>query len=88
MPTPIDLNATPTTDVSSSGGSRKRVGEMSVDMLSGARNLFDEMSADIDDERSNRFMPSIIFGGDATTVGGAAVAAAGDDPEETQSQDN
>ncbi|KAE8790580.1 DNA repair protein rhp54 [Hordeum vulgare] len=61
---------------------------MSVNMLSGARNLFDGMPAAIDDERTNRFMQSIIFEGDAAAASGAVAAAAGYDPEETQSQDD
>ncbi|KAE8784099.1 DNA repair protein rhp54 [Hordeum vulgare] len=62
---PIDLNAILVAGGSSSGGPRKHVREMSVDMLSGAHNLFDGMPTTVDDERDNRFMKSIIFEGDA-----------------------
>ncbi|KAE8806993.1 DNA repair protein rhp54 [Hordeum vulgare] len=42
-PAPIDLNATPVAGGSSSGGARKHARQMPADMLSGVRNLFDEM---------------------------------------------
>ncbi|KAE8811789.1 DNA repair protein rhp54 [Hordeum vulgare] len=48
-PVPVDLNATPVAGGSSSGGPRKRAREMSADMLSGARNPFDGMSAAVND---------------------------------------
>ncbi|KAE8768244.1 DNA repair protein rhp54 [Hordeum vulgare] len=60
-PTAIDLKAIRVAGGSSSGGSRTRAREMSVDMLSGTRNLFDGMPATVDDERANHFMQSIIF---------------------------
>ncbi|KAE8774278.1 DNA repair protein rhp54 [Hordeum vulgare] len=82
---PIDLNATPIAGGSLFGEPRKRAREMRADMLPGSRNLFDRMSATIDGERANRFMQSIIFGGDMVAADGAG--AAGYDPHETQSQD-
>ncbi|KAE8795047.1 DNA repair protein rhp54 [Hordeum vulgare] len=85
VPAPVVLNATSIADGSSSGGPTKRVQEMLADMLSDARNLFDRMPAAVDNDRANGFMQSIIFEGNAA-VGGIA-AAAGYDPEETQSQD-
>ncbi|KAE8773509.1 DNA repair protein rhp54 [Hordeum vulgare] len=60
---------------------------MSVDMLSAARNLFDEMPVAVDDERANRFMQSIIFEGDTAAAGSASTTATSFDPEEIQSQD-
>lgn len=65
MPAPmhIDLKATSVAGGSSSDGTRKRAREMSADMLSSARNLFDGMPAAIDDERANHFIQSIIFDG-------------------------
>ncbi|KAE8773254.1 DNA repair protein rhp54 [Hordeum vulgare] len=81
----IDLNATPLASGSSSGGPRKLAREMSANMLSGARNLFDGMPAAVDEERANRFMQSIIFDGVVTAASG--VATAGYDREETQSKD-
>ncbi|KAE8783697.1 putative serine/threonine-protein kinase [Hordeum vulgare] len=83
-PAPISLSATPVADGSSSGGPRKRAREMSVDMLSSARNLFNEMPTAVDGERANRFMQSIIFEGDATAIGSATAVAVGYNPEETQ----
>ncbi|KAE8788394.1 DNA repair protein rhp54 [Hordeum vulgare] len=70
-PAPIDLNATPVAGGSSSDGPRKRAREMSADMISGVRNLFDKMPVTVNDERANRFMQSIIFEGDAAAAGGA-----------------
>ncbi|KAE8800691.1 DNA repair protein rhp54 [Hordeum vulgare] len=55
-PVHINVNATSVAGGSSSGGARKHVREMSADMLSGARNLFDRMPAAAHDERANRFM--------------------------------
>ncbi|KAE8800055.1 DNA repair protein rhp54 [Hordeum vulgare] len=69
VPAPIDLNATPVASGSSSDGPRNRAREMSVDMLSGVRNLFEGMSTAVDDEKANLFMWSIIFEGDAATAG-------------------
>ncbi|KAE8805223.1 Phospholipid-transporting ATPase 1 [Hordeum vulgare] len=60
---PIDLNSTPVAGAYSFGGTRKREREMRADMLLGARNLFDTMTAATADETTNRFMESIIFEG-------------------------
>ncbi|KAE8786090.1 DNA repair protein rhp54 [Hordeum vulgare] len=68
-PAPINLNATPVADGSSSGGPRKRAREMSLGMLSDASNLFDGMPTAVDDDWSNHFMQSIIFKGDAAVEG-------------------
>ncbi|KAE8814600.1 Eyes absent-like protein 4 [Hordeum vulgare] len=59
MPAPahIDLNATPVAGGLLSDGTRKHTREMSADMLSSARNLFDRMLVAIDDERANHFIP-------------------------------
>ncbi|KAE8773991.1 DNA repair protein rhp54 [Hordeum vulgare] len=67
-PAPIDLNAIPLVGGSSFDGPRKHVREMSGDMLSRDRNLFDEMSTTVDNERVDRFMQSIIFEGDGATA--------------------
>ncbi|KAE8776906.1 DNA repair protein rhp54 [Hordeum vulgare] len=53
---------------------------MTVDMLTGARNLFDGMPSVFDDDTTNRFLKNIIF------EGGALAAAY--DLNETQSQDD
>ncbi|KAE8778925.1 Lectin-domain containing receptor kinase A4.3 [Hordeum vulgare] len=66
MPAPvtIDLNATLLAGESSSGGMRKRQRKMPADMLTSARNLFDGMSAAVDDDTANRFLENMIFEGD------------------------
>ncbi|KAE8794148.1 DNA repair protein rhp54 [Hordeum vulgare] len=38
---------------------------MPADMLSGTRNLFDGMPADVDDDTANRFLENMIFEGGA-----------------------
>ena len=48
-PVPIDLNATPVVDGSSSGGTRKRVRQTPAGSLPGARNLFEEMMSAVDE---------------------------------------
>ncbi|KAE8773863.1 Phospholipid-transporting ATPase 1 [Hordeum vulgare] len=78
-PTPIDFNATPVAGGSSPDGLRKHAREMSAHMLSPARNLLERVLVGVKDDRANLFMQSIILEGDA---------AAGYDPEETQSQDD
>ncbi|KAE8786255.1 DNA repair protein rhp54 [Hordeum vulgare] len=78
----IDLNARQAVGGSSSRGMRERAGEVSGDMLSSARNMFDRMPAATNDERANHFIHSIIFEGAPTVAGGA-----GYDLNETQSQD-
>ncbi|KAE8781327.1 DNA repair protein rhp54 [Hordeum vulgare] len=60
-PVSIDLNAMPVADGSSSGDMRKRQCEMPADMFTGARNLFDEMPTDVDDDTANRFLENMIF---------------------------
>ncbi|KAE8796973.1 Eyes absent-like protein 4 [Hordeum vulgare] len=84
-PVTTGLNATPMAGVSSSGGMRKHHHEMPVDMLSDARNLFDEKHAAVDDDTANRFLDNVIFEGGAPAAG--AYSAATYDPDEIQSQD-
>ncbi|KAE8815486.1 DNA repair protein rhp54 [Hordeum vulgare] len=72
-PTTIHLHATPVVGGSSCGGARKRVRQTPADQLSGARNLFDEMSAAGNDD----YMQNMIFEDSAQ--------ATGFDPDETQS---
>ncbi|KAE8770827.1 DNA repair protein rhp54 [Hordeum vulgare] len=60
-PTTIDLNATPVTDGSSSGGVRKRAQPTPADQLPDARNLFDRTSAAGDDD----YMHNMMFEGGA-----------------------
>ncbi|KAE8794224.1 DNA repair protein rhp54 [Hordeum vulgare] len=74
-PVSIDLNATPVAGGSSSGDARKRVRKMLADVLSGAHNVFDGMSAAGDED----YMHNLIFEGGASSVRY--------DPDETQSQD-
>ncbi|KAE8791588.1 DNA repair protein rhp54 [Hordeum vulgare] len=81
-PAHIDLNSRPVADVSSSGGTRKHAWEMSADMFSDARNLFDGMPVAINNERANHFIQSIIFEGALAVANGS-----GYDLDETQSQD-
>ncbi|KAE8793581.1 hypothetical protein D1007_31740 [Hordeum vulgare] len=54
-------------------------------MLTGVRNLFDGMSAPVDDDTENRFLGNMIFEDGAPTSGVYFLAAY--DPDETQSQD-
>ncbi|KAE8795132.1 Lectin-domain containing receptor kinase A4.3 [Hordeum vulgare] len=75
----IDLNAASMAGGSSSGGMSKRQREMPANMLTGARNLFDEMPTVIDDDTANRFLENMIFEDGAL--------AATYNPDETQSQD-
>ncbi|KAE8794554.1 hypothetical protein D1007_30590 [Hordeum vulgare] len=58
----------------------RRHEETPADMLAGARNLLDEMSAAVDDDMANRFLENMIFEGDAPAVGAY-------DLDETQSHD-
>ncbi|KAE8813301.1 DNA repair protein rhp54 [Hordeum vulgare] len=60
-PVTIDLNAAPVAGGSSSGGMRKCRREMPADMLTGARNLFDEMPTAVEDDTTNRFLENMIF---------------------------
>ncbi|KAE8785390.1 Phospholipid-transporting ATPase 1 [Hordeum vulgare] len=62
-PVTIDLNAAPVAGGSSSGGMRKRQREMPADMLTSVCNLFDRISATIDDDTANRFLNNMIFKG-------------------------
>ncbi|KAE8785669.1 DNA repair protein rhp54 [Hordeum vulgare] len=82
MPAHIDLSTTLLADGSSSGGTRTHAWEMSADMFSGIRNLFDRMPTTIDNERANHFIESIIFKGVPAVTGGVVY-----DIDETQSQD-
>ncbi|KAE8806982.1 putative serine/threonine-protein kinase [Hordeum vulgare] len=60
-PVTIDLNTVSVAGGSSSGGMRKCEREMPTDMLTKARNLFDEMPSAVDDDTANRFLENMIF---------------------------
>ncbi|KAE8776347.1 DNA repair protein rhp54 [Hordeum vulgare] len=73
----IGLNAMSVPRLSSSGGLSQCQREMPADMLTGARNLFDGMPADVDDDTTNHFVENMIFEGGAPAAGAY-------NPDETQ----